>query len=483
MSTVLAHTPRLLLREGHWVPGGAGETYEVRDPATEELVAEVAVADVTDVDAAIASATAGFDTWRNTDAWTRSAVLRRAADLVRDRVDDIAWVMTSEQGKPLPEARAEVLAAADQYDWYADEARRIYGRIVDGHGPGSRIFVRREPVGVVAAFSTWNFPALLASRKIAPALAAGCAVIVVPAEEAPLTTLAIAQALIDAGLPPGALATLTGHAPMISDRLVAHPDVRKISLTGSVPVGQTVLRNAAEGIKDVSMELGGHAPVLVFADADLQAAAAACVAGKFRNAGQVCASPSRFYVQEEAVEEFTFHFVGAAAGLRVGDGRAPETQVGPLSNARRLQAAETLVADARHRGAAVLHGGHRPDGFAVGHFFAPTVLRDVPDDAMIMREEPFAPVAPITTFRTLEEALSRANDVEYGLASYVFTRNLDVAFAASDGLEVGMVAVNHMAIATAEAPFGGVKKSGFGREGGSEGILDYTVAKYVSVAL
>lgn len=483
MSTALGTTPTQLLRDGRWVDASSGETYTIVDPATERPVADVAVATEADVDAAIASTTAGFETWRRTDAWTRSAVLRRASDLIRERADDIAFVMTSEQGKPLAEARAETLATADQYDWYADEARRIYGRIVDGHGPGSRIFVRREPVGLTVAFSTWNFPALLASRKIAPALAAGCGVIVVPAEEAPLTTLAIVQALQDAGLPAGVLATLTGRAPMLSERLVTHPDVRKISLTGSVPVGQIVLRAAAEGIKDVSLELGGHAPVICFADADLEAAAKACVAAKFRNAGQVCASPSRFFVQDSAVEEFTTHFVAAARRLRVGDGRDAGTDVGPLSNIRRLEAAEELVADARSHGATVLHGGGRPETFSVGHYFEPTVLGDVPDSAKIMVDEPFAPVAPISPFSTFEEVIGRANAVEYGLASYVWTRDLNQAFAASDALEVGMVGVNHMAIATAEAPFGGVKKSGFGREGGSEGIIDYTVAKYVSVAL
>lgn len=483
MSTALETTPTGLLRDGEWVAGGDGGTFSVADPATGQPVAQVASATDADVAQTVRSAVAGFAAWRETDAWTRSRVLRRAADLLRERVEDIAWIMTSEQGKPLAESRGELLATADQYDWYADEARRIYGRIVDGHGPGSRIFVRREPVGVVVAFSTWNFPALLASRKIAPALAAGCAVVVVPAEEAPLTTLAVAQALLDAGLPSGVLSTLTGDTPRLSELLVAHPDVRKISLTGSVPVGQAVLRQAADGVKDVSMELGGHAPVLVFADADVPLAARLCVAAKFRNAGQVCASPSRFYVHADVAEAFSRHFVEATRALTVGDGREPATDVGPLSNARRLAAAESIVADAQGRGATVLHGGGRPETLTEGHYFTPTVLADVPDDALVMTEEPFAPVAPIAVFTDLEEVLRRANAVEYGLAGYVFTSDLDTAFAASDGLEVGMVAVNHLALATAEAPFGGVKKSGFGREGGSEGVLDYTVAKYVSVAL
>ncbi|MGC4933406.1 NAD-dependent succinate-semialdehyde dehydrogenase [Gordonia sp. DT30] len=471
-----------LLRDGQWVAASDNGTFAVVDPATETLVADVARATPDDVEAAIAGARKGFDRWRDTDAWERSAVLRRAAGLIRERVEEIAALMTAEQGKPLGEARGETLAAADQYDWYADEARRIYGRIVDGHGPGKNIYVRREPVGVVAAFSTWNFPALLASRKIAPALAAGCAVIVVPAEETPLTTLAVVGALVDAGVPAGVVQTLTGDGAQISEQLVASPVIRKVSLTGSVPVGRAVLRAAAENITDVVLELGGHAPVLVFADADIEQAATACVAAKFRNAGQVCASPSRFFVQEDAFAEFIDHFVTATRALVVGDGRDPRTNVGPLTNSRRIDAAEALIADATRAGASVAVGGHRAPGFEKGHFFSPTVLADVPHTAAIMRDEPFAPVAPLTSFRTFEEAIELANSTEFGLASYVFTSDLNTAMSASRSIEAGMVAVNHMALATAEAPFGGVKKSGFGREGGAEGVADYTTVKYVSVA-
>jgi succinate-semialdehyde dehydrogenase / glutarate-semialdehyde dehydrogenase len=483
LSTFAFPVPTELHIGGRWRAASDGATLAVVDPATEERVTDVAKATSQDVNAAIAAAVDGFEQWRKVDAWERSAVLRRTAELIRERVDQIALVMTTEQGKPLAEARGETLATADQYDWYADEARRIYGRIVDGHGPGSRIFVRREPVGVVAAFSTWNFPALLASRKIAPALAAGCSVIVVPAGETPLTTLMIVQALLDAGLPGNAIQALTGEAALMSGQLIAAPPVAKISLTGSVPVGQAILHAAADHIKDVALELGGHAPVLVFADADVEKAARLCVGAKFRNAGQVCASPSRFYVHESVADSFSEHFVNAARGLRLGDGRDPATEVGPLTNTRRLAAAESLVTDAQAAGARVSLGGHRADGFEAGYFFTPTVLTDVPATASIMRDEPFAPIAPISTFATLDEALAKANSTEFGLASYVFTNDLNTAFAASDGIEAGMVAVNHMSIATAEAPFGGVKKSGFGREGGSEGILDYTHAKFVSMAL
>lgn len=478
-----AALPSGLLIDGTWRPAADGATIAVTDPATEQPFATVPAATDADVDDALTAAAAGLRVWRGTDAWTRSGVLRRTAEILRAWTDELAGVLTREQGKPLAESRGELLATADQYDWYADEARRIYGRIIDGHSTRNRLMVRREPVGVVAAFSAWNFPALLASRKIAPALAAGCAVIVKPAEEAPLTTLVIVQALIEAGLPAGVVNVVTGDPAAISERLIASDVVRKVSLTGSVPVGRILLRQAAEGITSVSMELGGHAPVLVFPDADVESAAALCVAAKYRNAGQVCASPSRFLVHEDVAARFTAAFVRHTEALRVGPGDDPASQVGPLTNVRRVEDAERLIADAVAHGATVATGGGRDQDRPSGFFFRPTVLTDVPEGAAIMREEPFAPVAPITSFTTLEEALTLANGTPFGLASYVFTTDLTTAFDASDGLDAGMVGVNTLAIATAEAPFGGVKASGFGREGGTEGVEDYTVAKYVNVAL
>ena len=475
--------PHGLFIDGQWRPGAGGREIDVDDPATEKLFVRIAVAEQSDVDDALDSAARGFAEWRRVDAWTRSATLRRVADILRSWTPDMAAVLTAEQGKPLAEAASEIGAAADQFDWYADESRRIYGRLVDGHSMGNRLMVKREPVGVVAAFTAWNFPALLASRKIAPALAAGCSVIVKPAEEAPVTTLLLASACAEAGVPDGVVSMLTGEPAAISERLIRSDVVRKVSLTGSVPVGQTLLRAAADGIKSVSMELGGHAPVLVFADADVDAAAAACAQSKFRNAGQVCASPSRFLVAEPVADEFTWRFAAAAGALRVGDGRDPDTQVGPLTNARRLEAAERLVEDAVHHGAAVATGGGRDASKQRGYFFSPTVLTGVTTDMEIMHEEPFAPVAPITRFGDIDEALALANSTSLGLASFVFTRDLTTAWRASDGLDAGMVGVNTMLIATAEAPFGGVKQSGFGREGGTEGIQDYTVAKYINMAL
>ncbi|MEQ3552734.1 NAD-dependent succinate-semialdehyde dehydrogenase [Pseudonocardia nematodicida] len=473
--------PTGLYRDRAW--HATDETLTVVDPATERPVVDVARASDTHVDAAISAARAGFATWRRTDSWTRSAVLRRTAELLRDWADEAAAVMTAEQGKPLTEARAEFLATADQFDWYADEARRVYGRTVEGHSTSQRITVRREPAGVVAAFSAWNFPALLPSRKIAPAIAVGCAIVVTAAEEAPLSTQVVAAALHEAGLPAGVLSVLTGDPAAISSRLLASPVVTKLSLTGSVPVGRILLHAAADRILATSMELGGHAPVLVFPDADVPAVAELCARAKFRNTGQVCASPSRFVVHESIHDEFVAGFVAATSALRVGPGSDPDSTVGPLSNARRVAAAEHLVADAVAHGAQVAAGGGRDPRFDRGHFFRPTILTDVGEKSAILREEPFAPVAPVLRFADLDEALGIANDTELGLAAYVFTRDLRTAFLASEGIEAGMVGVNTLALATAEAPFGGVKQSGFGREGGSEGIEDYTVTKYVNMEL
>ena len=476
-------TPNDLYIDGQWVPASDEARIEVMDPATEEVVDSVPSATAADLDAALDAADRAWREWREVDAWTRSAKVRRVGELIRERTDAIAEVLTEEQGKPLPEARGEIGATADQFDWYADEARRIYGRIVDGHSRAHRLLVMRQPVGPVAAFSPWNFPALLSGRKIAPALAAGCSLVVKPAVEAPRTTMMLAQACHDAEIPAGLVNVVTGSSSMISRHLLASPVIRKVSLTGSVPVGQQILRLAAEGIKVVSMELGGHSPVLVFEDADVETAAEIAARGKFRNNGQVCIAASRFYVQESVVDRFTERFVEVARSLRLGDGREPGIDIGPLANQRRLDATESLVTDALDRGATLAHGGRRPEGFPRGFYFMPTVLTNVDVDMRLMTEEPFAPIAPITTFRDLDGALSKANATEFGLAAYVFTASTRTAFLAAEGLEVGMVGINNLVIATAEAPFGGIKLSGFGREGGTEGIEAYTVAKYVNVLL
>ena len=476
-------TPNQMYIDGRWAPASDGATLDLVDPATEEVVDTVPVATEGDLDEALAAADRGWRAWREQDAWTRSAAVRRAGEWIREHADEVAAVLTEEQGKPLPEARGEVGAAADQFDWYADEARRIYGRVVDGHSRDHRLLVLRQPVGPVAGFSPWNFPALLSARKIAPAVAAGCSIVIKPAVEAPRTTMMLARACHEARIPAGVVNVVTGRSSMICRKLLSSPVIRKVSLTGSVPVGQEILRQAAEGIKTVSMELGGHSPVLVFPDADVEAAAELCARGKYRNNGQVCIAASRFYVHEDVVARFTARFVEVTASLKLGDGRQPGVDVGPLANRRRLEATEELVQDALERGAALAYGGHRPEGMARGFYFVPTVLTNVDTSMRLMTEEPFCPIAPITTFGDLDEVIEKANATEFGLAAYVFTTSTRTAFLAAERLEVGMVGVNNLVIATAEAPFGGVKLSGYGREGGTEGIEAYTVAKYVNIKL
>lgn len=474
--------PDLLYIGGEWAAGHA-DGIDVVDPSTEAVIATVAGAGPADIDAALSAADAGFRTWKATDAWTRSSILRRAADLVRERAADIGQVMTAEQGKPLAEAVAEVQSAADQFDWFADEARHIYGRTIDGHSRDNRLFTIRQPVGPVAAFTAWNFPALLPARKVAASLAAGCSIIIKPAEEAPRTTLCLIQACHDAGVPAGVINCLTGDPAMISDALIRSSVIRKISLTGSVPVGRQLLHQAADKIIPATMELGGHAPVLIFDDVDVAKAASLCARTKFRNCGQVCISPTRFLVQESVIDEFTTAVIGHVGELKIGSGADPDTDVGPMTNARRLAAVEALVEDAVDKGATVAAGGHRPAGLERGYFYQPTVLTGVTATMDIMHREPFGPVLPIASFSDVADGISQANSTPYGLAGYVFTDRTRVAFEVSEALEVGMVGVNNLVIATAEAPFGGIKDSGFGREGGAEGIDPYLITKYLNFAL
>ena len=468
---------------GRWTPASSGERRDIINPAILEPIDSAPVATGDDLYTALAAAETGWKTWREVDAWSRSAALRRIAALVRERADLSAEAITGEMGKPLREAKAEILAAADQFDWYADEARRIYGRTVEGRGSGRRFVVFRQPVGPVAAFSPWNFPALLAARKIAPALAAGCSIIVKPDLEAPRSVFALAEACRDAGIPPGVVNVVTGDPPMISRILIGSDIIRKVTFTGSVPVGAEIMKLCSGGIKPVTLELGGHSPVLVFDDADIEKAAETCALGKYRNMGQVCIAASRFLVQEASADRFTKTFVEVVKTLKIGDGRDPDTDVGPLANEKRLLATEEFLKDATGKGARIRHGGRRPPGLETGYYFEPTVLTNVDASMNLMRDEPFCPIAPITTFTDLGDGLERANETEFGLAGYVFTTSTKTAFLASEGLETGMVGVNHLVIATPEMPFGGVKKSGFGREGGSEGIDPYTVTRYMDIML
>lgn len=478
----MTEAPDLLYIDGDWIAGRGG-TFDVIDPSTEETVAKVAEAERDDVADALASAQAGFETWRSTDAWSRSAIVRRVAELIRERAADIGAVMTEEQGKTLGESIAEVRSAADQFDWFADEARRIYGRIIDGHTRDNRLFTLRQPVGPVAAFTAWNFPALLPARKMAAAMAAGCSVIVKPPREAPRTALCLVQACHDAGVPAGVINALTGDSAMISAELIGSPTIRKVSLTGSVPVGRQLLQQAANKIIPATLELGGHAPVLVFDDFDVEKAAEICARTKFRNCGQVCISPTRFFVQEPLVEKFTAAVTRYVGGLKIGRGAETDTDVGPLTNSRRLAAIEAMVQDAVDKGASIAAGGRRPPGLERGYFYEPTVLTGVTTEMDVMREEPFGPILPIASFTDAEDGIAQANTTPFGLAGYVFTDRTRLAFEVSEALEVGMVGVNNMVIATAEAPFGGIKESGYGREGGAEGIDPYLVTKYVNIAL
>ncbi len=470
-----------LFIDGKWREASDGGTVDVIDPATEEAIGVIPRSAPADLDDALRAAANGFEVWRRTPPFSRAGVLRQLAASLRKRLETLATLMSVETGKPIAEARAELNAAAEQFEWYAEEAKRIYGHTLDGRDHTIRLQVRFEPIGPVAAMSPWNFPALLPARKIAAALAAGCSIVVKPSEEAPGSTFGIAEAANAAGLPAGALNVVVGDPAAISAHLLGSPVIRKISFTGSVPVGREIMKRAAQDLKRVSLELGGHAPVLVFEDADPEQAAQLCVRTKFRNAGQVCISPCRFFVHASQYNPFSKAFAAGATKLVVGRGLDAGVDMGPLANARGLARAERLVADALSRGAELLTGGKRVEGMARGFFFEPTVLGKVPEEATIMQEEPFIPVAPIAIFETFEEVISRANSLPYGLAGYVFTRSLATATRASEALEVGMVGVNDLLLATAEMPFGGVKSSGTGREGGQLGIFDYLDAKYTKL--
>ncbi|WP_114285467.1 NAD-dependent succinate-semialdehyde dehydrogenase [Candidatus Halocynthiibacter alkanivorans] len=469
--------------DGAWRSASDRGTRAVSDPATEEPLGTIAMATETDIDAALGAAERGFKIWRRTGTWERAAKIRRVADLLRARTDEIATLMSLETGKPLADAKGETGAAADQFEWYSEEAKRIYGQIIGARTADSRMSVLLQPVGVVAAFSAWNFPALLPARKIAAALGAGCSVIIKPAGETPASCAALIQACHDAGIPDGVVNMLTGNSSLIAERLIRSPVVRKVTVTGSVPVGKRILALAAEGVKKVSMELGGHGPVLVFDDFDASQAAELCARTKFRNCGQVCISPTRFYVHDSKYEEFAARFAEIARSLKVGHGLEKGVEVGPMANQRGLETVRAMTGDALNRGAELLAGGNTPPGLDKGFFLEPTVLGRVPDEALVMNEEPFGPIAPITSFSTYDEVIARANALPFGLAGYVFSNNLSVATRAYEDLEVGMVGVNEMLLATAEAPFGGVKESGMGREGGAFGIQDYLVPKYVKIRL
>jgi succinate-semialdehyde dehydrogenase/glutarate-semialdehyde dehydrogenase len=474
------YTDLALYIDGKWVGGNGRKGEDVLNPATEKPLAHLPHASAADLDEALAAAKKGFALWRATSAYDRAKIMRKAADLIRERHDAITKVLVQEQGKVYVEARAEVITSADIIDWYAEEGRRSYGRIVPGRGKGTRQLVVTEPVGIVAAFTPWNFPVLTPARKIGGALAAGCSLILKASEETPGACVEMVRCFVDAGLPAGVLNLVFGVPAEVSEHLLAKPEVRKISFTGSIPVGKHLAALAAKGMKRTTMELGGHSPVVVFADADPEKAADTIAAFKYRNAGQVCISPTRFYVQENVYKKFLARFTEYAGGLKLGDGLEKGITMGPMANTRRIDTMESFVADAKSRGGTVVTGGKRRGN--QGYFYEPTVVTEVPDDAKVMTEEPFGPIAPIVTFKTFDEVVERANSLPFGLAAYAFTTSNATAAAIGDAIESGMVGVNSVAVSTPETPFGGVKESGHGSEGGIEGLGAYLNTKFISQA-
>lgn len=472
------YTELALYIDGKWLNGEGRKGEDVINPANGKTLAHLPHASKADLDAALGAAAKAFPTWKATSPFERSKIMRKAADLLRERYDHVAKVLVQEQGKVYPEARGEVLTSAEIIDWYAEEGRRAYGRIVPGRQKGVRQLVTQEPVGVVAAFTPWNFPVLTPVRKIAGALAAGCSLIIKASEETPGGCVELVKCFADAGLPAGVLNLVFGVPANVSEHLIASDVVKKISFTGSIPVGKHLAALAAKGMKKATMELGGHSPVVVFSDADPEKTADTIAAFKYRNAGQVCISPTRFYVQEQSYSKFVARFTEYAKGIKLGDGLERGITMGPLANPRRLDAMEEIVNDAKGRGAKIATGGSRHGN--QGFYFQPTVITDVPDDARVMTVEPFGPVAPIVPFKTFDEVVERANSLEYGLAAYAFTASGKTAAAIGDAIQSGMVGVNSVAISTPETPFGGVKESGYGSEGGIEGLHAYMNTKFIS---
>lgn len=468
-----------LLIDGNWCDPDDGRTLAVLNPSTGKEIGRVAHAAKADLDRALAAAQRGFEVWRQTPAIERSKVLRHAAVLLRERASAIALLMTLEQGKPLAEAKGEIGMASDIIEWFAEEARRTYGRVVPSRNLASQQTVLKEPVGPVAAFTPWNFPINQVVRKLSAALAAGCSIIVKAPEETPASPAALLRVFMDAGVPKGVIGLVYGNPAEISSYLIPHPIIRKVTFTGSTPVGKQLAAMAGAHMKRATMELGGHAPVIVCEDADLEAAVKSAGAAKFRNAGQVCISPTRFLVHNSVREQFAKAMVAHAESLKVGDGQADGVTMGPLANARRLTAMTQFTENALKSGAKLATGGKRIG--EQGNFFAPTVLTDVPVSADVFNQEPFGPMAAIRGFDKLEDAIAEANRLPFGLAGYAFTKSLKNAHLLSQRLEVGMLWVNQPAVAWPEMPFGGMKESGYGSEGGTEAIEAYLATKSVYV--
>jgi succinate-semialdehyde dehydrogenase / glutarate-semialdehyde dehydrogenase len=484
MSTMVASKiPTQMYIDGAWCDGPAGKTLAVINPADESVVAEVAYGSAAEAVRAIDAASQAAPAWRALSAYDRAKILKKTAELMRERVETIGRTLTQEQGKPLAEAKTEVLHAADTFEWFAEEGKRTYGRIIPPANVQKRYYAIKHPVGVVCSITPWNFPAALPSRKIAAALAAGCTVVSRPADQTPLTLIQMFACMADAGLPPGVANLVLGPSRALAEVFFESTVVRKISFTGSTEVGKELIKRSAAQVKRLSLELGGHAPLIVFPDADIEQVAQAAVLGKFRNNGQVCISPSRFYIHEKIAKGFTEAAVELTKKLNIGNGLEPGVQVGPMFEAKALEKTAELVADARGKGAKVLTGGARSTRFSKGFWFEPTVLREVNNGMKVMTDEPFAPVMPLVDFSKIDDVIAAANNTPYGLAAYVFTNDLTVATRMAEGLEAGIIGINDPVPATPQCPFGGMKESGMGRELGIEGLDAYLETKCVSIGL
>ena len=474
----VAYPDTKLLIDGQWCDAASGKTIDVINPATSVKIGTVAHAGKQDLDAALSSVEKGFKVWSQTGAYDRYKLMRKAADILRQRVDSIATIMTLEQGKPIAEARGEVSSAADIIDWFAEEARRTYGQIIPARAPGISQLAIKLPVGPAAAFTPWNFPINQVVRKLSGALAAGCSIIVKAPEETPAAPAQLIQTFLDAGIPAGVINLVYGVPAEISEYLIPHPTIRKISFTGSTPIGKHLAALAGQHMKRATMELGGHAPAIVFDDADVEQAVKVLGGSKFRNAGQVCVSPTRFLIQDGVYDQFLEGITEIARNLKVGNGLDASSQMGPLANERRIPALEELIADAVSHGAEVKTGGRRIGN--EGNFFEPTIIANAPVSSRIMNEEPFGPVAIVNRFSTLDEVIEEANRLPFGLASYAFTRSGETSQALGLRIDAGMTTINHLGLALPEVPFGGVRDSGYGTEGGSEAIEAYLVTKFVT---
>jgi succinate-semialdehyde dehydrogenase/glutarate-semialdehyde dehydrogenase len=482
MATATATLKKMYIG-GKWCDADGGRTLDVINPATEEVIGAIAYGGRAETRRAFDVAHKAMPGWMKQTAWDRAKILKKTAELMRERCETIARTLTLEQGKPLAESRAEILHSADTFEWFAEEGKRAYGDVIPNAVAGKRHVTLKHPVGVVGAISPWNFPVTLPSRKIAPALAAGCALVCKPASQTPLCLIQVFECLEEAGLPPGVANLVMGSAQEIADEFIANPICQKISFTGSTEVGKQLMRGAANHIKRLSLELGGHAPLIVFPDADPEVVAKAAVVGKFRNNGQVCIAPSRFFVHKDVERKFTEAAIEFSRGLKLGNGLEPGVEVGPMFEKKAMDQTIGLIDDARQKGAKVLTGGRRSDRFERGYFFEPTVLKGLDPSSKILIEEPFAPVMPLLDFNKIDEVIQAANNTRYGLAAYVFTNDLTVAWRMAEGIEAGIIGINDPVPSTPQCPFGGMKESGLGRELAHEGLEAYLETKYISYRL